>query len=229
MTLTNLFDLGLRLLAPPRCAACDSPLARDVVFCPPCAASVLPPPLTVDWGRSASGYGGAVATAIVRFKFGARPDLARPLGHLMVRAMRGGTASPPLRGSLGPLCPHHHGASRTFDVVVPVPLHRTRLRERGYNQAALIGRVVAQLLKCAFEPLALERIRATAAQALLGAHERKQNVEGGFRARKDRLIRGRRVLLVDDVRTTGSTLDACRAALLLEGAVDPYFITMAQA
>ncbi len=202
-------EVVLRLLAPPRCAACDASLERDVVFCRGCAATVLPaPPFsgTAD-ADAAAAYGGAVANALVRFKYAGRSDLARPLAHLML----------PLTKALD------------VDLVTAVPLHRERLRERGYNQAALLARPIAEHLGRRFEPLALARVRATAPQASLSAEERVLNVAHVFSVRQPRAVNGKRVLLVDDVRTTGATLAGCAGALMTAGAVHVRFLTVAQA
>ncbi len=206
---SSLAGAALRVLAPPRCAACDAPLARDVIFCPPCAETVIAAPRH-GGGCSAAAYGGAIASSIVRFKFQGRTDLARPLSHLLMRALADGG---------GPAC----------DVVLAVPLHRARLHERGYNQAALLARPVAAYLARPFEPLAIRRVRPTLAQAKLGAEDRIANVRGGFRVADPVLVRRRSVLLVDDVRTTGATLDGCRTALIEAGARQVRFLTLAQA
>ena len=201
-------ELVLRLLAPPRCAACDQSLPHDSIFCAACAATVvLLPRAYTDAAIAAAVYGGAVAAAIVRFKYSGRTDLARPLAHLML----------PLTAKLA------------VDVVVPVPLHGDRLRERGYNQAALLARPVAERLRRPFAPLALGRLRETAAQASLSACERRSNVADAFSVRQPRAVAGKRVLLVDDVRTTGATLAACATPLVAAGAKHVHFLTVAQA
>jgi ComF family protein len=192
------FDVFASILAPPRCAACDAPVPRLAVFCPPCAS-------TVEVGGHGSDdaafvYGGAVAQAIVRMKYESRPDLARPLGDLLWRSIAPRTAA--LRDVL----------------VVPVPLHPSRLAERGYNQSSLLARRVARHLGAPFAPLALARGRDTPKQATLDREARLANVAGAFRTREAARVCGRAVLLVDDVATTGATLEACAHALRAAGA-----------
>lgn len=180
----------LSILAPNRCAACDAETRADAAFCTPCA-------LTIERTDEASApfvYGGALASAITRFKYLPVPELARPLGALLATEAR--------------------TRSIDVDVVVPVPLHPTRLFERGFNQAALLARPVARALGVAFLPRALRRTRITAKQADLDRSARLENVAGAFVAR-DRMTQ--RILLIDDVRTTGATQDACANALRAAG------------
>ncbi len=192
------FDAFASVLAPPRCAACDSPVPRLAVFCPSCASTV-----EVDGhggGDAAFVYGGAVAQAIVRMKYESRPDLARPLGDLLWRSIA--SRAEALRDVL----------------VVPVPLHPSRLAERGFNQSSLLARRVAGHLGAPFAPLALARGRDTPKQATLDREARLANVAGAFRTREPARVCGRAVLLVDDVATTGATLQACAHALRAAGA-----------
>lgn len=198
------FEALLGVLAPPRCAACDAGVRLLAVFCPSCAQSAAKASPGEGPTSAALVYGGAVARAITRMKYEERPDLARPLGDLLWRALGPQRAS--LRGA----------------VVVPVPLHPSRLAERGFNQSALLARRVALHLRGPFAPRALARIRETEQQAVLDRAARVANVAGAFEARSARgsaLVHGRLVLLVDDVSTTGATLDACEKALYRAGAL----------
>jgi ComF family protein len=193
-------ELLASVVAPPRCAACDVHVPILAVFCAACASTVEVAGDAVPSRFAAFAYGGAVARAIARLKYERRADLARPLGDL-------------LRRSLEP-----HAPTLRCAVVVPVPLHPSRLAERGFNQSALIGRRVALGLDAAFAPLALARIRNTPQQAALDRQGRIANVAGAFRIRQRERVRERAVLLVDDVRTTGATVDACAGVLMAAGA-----------
>jgi ComF family protein len=190
------FEFVVSLLAPPRCAACDVRVTLGAAFCRGCAASVER--ARVDDPRTIAAflYGGAVARAIVRFKYERRPDLARPLGDLLWRAVE------------------PHASALAGAVVVPVPLHRVRLAERGFNQAALIAGRLARHLGSPVACLALARVRDTPQQAALDRRTRLANVAGAFRVCVPARVRGRAVLLVDDVCTTGATLGACAHALV---------------
>jgi ComF family protein len=188
------------LLSPLRCAACDAALRQRALLCPLCASTVI------RWKRGGSPiafghYGGALASALLRLKYGNRPDLGPALGQLL---------RPVVLSQL---------ASSDVDLVVPVPVPYARLVERGYNQAALIARPLASALSARLEPRALARRDGSVKQASLNRRDRLKNLQGAFLLRDGRTLGGRRVLLVDDVSTTGATLDACRALLQEGGAV----------
>jgi ComF family protein len=196
-------DLFGSLLAPARCAACDARVGVGAAFCAACATEVLRAPAGPhETGSPVAAflYGGAVATAIARMKYGARPDLARPLGDLLWRALE--PCAEALRGV----------------VVVPVPLHPTRLAERGFNQAALLAHRIARHLGAPVAARALVRERDTVRQVVLDRDARLVNVANAFRVRAKAPLRGRAVLLLDDVCTTGATLRACADALRAGGA-----------
>ncbi len=208
-----LLNLLASALAPARCAACDVHVARRAVFCPACASTTERPLQAAGdpCALAAFVYGGALARAITRFKYEGRPDLARPLGDLLWLAIA--PHAPELRGSL----------------VVPVPLHATRLAERGYNQAALLANRIAGRLDAPVRAVALARTRDTPGQATLGRSNRLSNVTHAFRVRKPGAVAGRAILLIDDVRTTGSTLRSCALALVQAGAASVRTAVLAQA
>jgi ComF family protein len=114
------------------------------------------------------------------------------------------------------------------DVIVPVPLHAARFRERGYNQAALLAHELARYTGLTVDEQTLVRKRATAPQTKLDAKQQKENVHAAFSCSGDTLA-GKRVLLIDDVCTTGATLEACAIALLESGAHSVQALTLARA
>ena len=209
-------DAALGVLLAPACAACDrlldAPLQGPV--CAACwrgiqivmqqdAAAGEP----IDAWQAAGEYDGALRAIIHAFKYDGRRSLAAPLGALVRE-----------RGA---------GLLRRADLVVPVPLHPWRRLRRGFNQADDLARHL-DVPVCR----ALWRMRATAPQTALDPAERRRNVRAAFRlspfVRRARLA-GARLVLVDDVRTTGATLDACAAVLKEAGARDVSAVTIARA
>lgn len=190
--------MAAELVAPSRCVACDEYVGSRVVFCGACAPSVLRAGRQPEAQYAVFAYGGAVSTAVTRFKYGGRFDLGSRLGPLMAEEI----------ADRGP----------AVDLVVPVPLHPSRLAERGYDQAAILAAPVARRLDVPFAPRGLVRTRATPPQASLDRAARLENIASAFRCRVPRAIREKRVLVVDDVRTTGGTLAACAKVLTAAGA-----------
>lgn len=191
----------LALLAPHHCVACDQPSDPSAPFCDPCATLLEP----ASDPTAVFEYGGAVADAIRRFKYDGRSELGVPLGVLMADA-----------------------ASRAglhVDAVVPVPLHWRRRRKRGYDQAALLARPIAKALGVPARLRGLRRVRNTPSQVELPFRERQQNVAGAFAPA--RLRRVGRALLVDDVRTTGATLESAAEALRVGGVSEVCTLVLA--
>ena len=193
----------LELLAPTPCLGCDEPLrGHEAELCPACAPGLIP------WqGCSAAfEYGGPLSEAIHRYKYEDRSELAPRLGRLMLAELAS-TGLP------------------TVDVVLPVPLHWKRRRERGYDQAALLAAELARGLGLPFRARWLRRVRATASQVGLSEIEREKNVSRAFYAAP--APGPLRVLLVDDVRTTGATLRSAREALRTAGFASVRSFTLA--
>lgn len=115
------------------------------------------------------------------------------------------------------------------DAVMPVPLFARRFQARGYNQAAVLAEALARRLNRCYDARTLERVRDTPKQAWLSGEKRRLNVRDAFAVRRPRFVRGRTVLLVDDVTTTGATLGACAQALGAAGAVQVWCATVARA
>src|SRR5688572_4095455 len=154
---------------------------------------------------------GFVRKLVHDFKYGGQQHLRHPLAEWLGETMRDAR----LR-------------DRRFDLIVPVPLHPARKRERGFNQATLLAELLAAKLKLPLRPV-LERIRYTTTQTAYDRAERIENLQDAFRLRKNRDVRGLRVLLIDDVLTTGSTLSECARVLKAAGAISVYAATAARA
>jgi ComF family protein len=220
--------MALDLLFPPRCAGCGR---LGTLWCQACQAGVEPihspvcplcghpyagaglcpecrlRPSHLDAIAATAVFGGPLRQAIHRFKYGDGHALAPILGARLVETWR-------QRGL-------------TADRVIPVPLHAQRLAERGYNQSALLARVLAAGVGAPLDETLLVRRRATEQQALLNAVQRRKNVYEAFVCQGS--AAGLRIVLVDDVCTTGSTLEASAAALRAAGAASVSALTLARA
>ena len=220
----------LDVLLPPHCLTCDSPVTAPGQFCPACftrtsfvtaplcgccgvpfeaagqggldavceGCRAHPPP----WGaaRAALRYDDQARRLLMPFKYGDRIEVARALAPFMARA-----------GA---------GLLRQADLLVPVPLHRRRLLSRRYNQAALLAQALSRV---SGRPAVLDGLRRVRPTATLGGRsgaQRRAELAGAFQVRPSRAARldGARVLLVDDVLTSGATAEACTQALLDAGA-----------
>ena len=205
----SLFDHLLNLVFPPRCEVCRRGCAE--ALCAECFSQIrfTRPHMGI---HTVSIYEGTVRAAIHRFKFKKRRRLAEPLGVLLVRYL----GSNPLL-SMGEI-----------EVIVPVPLHRKRLRQRGFNQAELLAAVVSRYFEVPVVPV-LERVRDTRAQFGLARMARFRNVAGAFRVSDVEAVSGRRVMLLDDIYTTGSTIAECSRALHKAGARRVEVLTLSRA
>ena len=227
----------LDTIVPPLCLACQAPLASHDALCSGCWREIdfiRPPlcerlglPLSYDSGagtlsalavaeppiygraRAVARHTGVMRQLIHDLKFRDRQDARRLFGRWMAEAGRELIAE--------------------ADVLVPVPLHRMKLLRRRFNQAALLAGELAQLTARPVAPLALERRRKTASQLGLTREQRRENVSRAFAVpdRRAGLVRGRRVLLIDDVITTGATISAATAALLDAGATNVDVLALA--
>jgi ComF family protein len=194
-------------LPPPLCDRCGDPLPlwRHVSLPAAACARCRRAPRHVSRARAIGRYEGALRAIVHAFKYDGRRSLAKPLAALM-RAQ----GSDILAGA---------------DLIVPVPLHFARRRVRGFNQAADLAHHLGKPVLAR----ALRRVRSTVSQASLPAARRHANVRGAFVAtRAARRVRGTVVLLVDDVSTTGATLEACARALKSAGALEVRALTAAR-
>lgn len=200
----------VRFITPPHCDRLGIPLTYDTGGTQVSAAAVADPP-DYDRARVATHFMGPVRVLVHRLKYQDRLESRRLLARWMAVAGR-----------------EIIGAG---DVLVPVPLSRKRLLARRFNQAALLGLELERLTGLPHAPLALARLKDTVQQVGLTAAQRKLNVRGAFRvpASGRALIAGRRVLLIDDVVTTGATADACARALKRSGALSVDLIAIARA
>jgi ComF family protein len=197
-------------IKPPFCDTCSEPFEGDITqrfSCANCAHRVLHFECAVAAYRSRA----VVRRIIHEFKYGHQIHLRHPVADWLSEALRDARLD-----------------GRRFDVVVPVPLHPTRKRERGFNQAELLVELLSAHAGLTMSN-ALERIRYTTTQTAFDRTERMENLHNAFRLRKKAHVRGLRVLLIDDVLTTGSTLSECARVLKAAGAISVHAATAARA
>jgi ComF family protein len=206
-------EAAIERIRPPMCESCGEPFDPRAQAAPRCARCRRPGPKPISVARSAAYYEGPLVAAIRRFKYHGQMVLWRPLADLMVEALGTGGAE-----AMDPA---------SIDVVCAVPLHESRLRERGFNQSALLAEAVAAAIGRPATGL-LDRTRPTPPQVDLPAQSRAANVRGAFAPRLAEAIEGRCVLLVDDLFTTGATLAECARALRRAGAADVRVLTLAR-
>lgn len=187
----------------PRCALPFRARGSTSHLCEDCSRQ--PPPFrqVVAVGL----YQGALKEALLRFKYSAHVELDRPLAALLAAALE--------------------GSAWQADLLVPVPLHVKKLRQRGFNQALLLTRLLACHLRKPLEKTLLERCSMAHSQQGLSARARRGNLRGAFYC--NRQLAGERLLLVDDVMTTGATLASCSQALLDAGASSVDALVVARA
>lgn len=230
----KLFHQVLDLLLPPRCISCQTIVTMDKTLCehcwgeanficaPFCKCCGLPFEFDVPDGalcldcarqrppfveaRSVFAYDDFSRRLVLSFKHGDRPDLAPTLAHWMARS------APTM--------------IEQSDVILPVPLHWRRLMARRFNQAALLSKEISTLTQTPWRTDLLHRVRNTTPQGHLSRIARQKNLKNAFSCRKS--IHGMRVLLIDDVLTTGATLLNCTNALHKAGALEVRVLTLAR-
>ena len=222
-TLENILDF----LYPPSCYGCGAPLIANFLLCykcneqlkptnyslcAVCEQPILPGEIScsvhseatdeepVLFVRPITEFNDVVRRCLHGLKYQGRADIGEYLGNILGRLVR----DDPL--------------FKDFDVLVPIPIHKVRRRERGYNQSEILGERIAHFTKIIYRNDIAERVRWTKSQTTLGKDERKTNVAGVFRIRRPELIRGNNVLIVDDVVTTGATTKSLAYELRRAGA-----------
>jgi ComF family protein len=240
-------DWAIDWLYPPRCRACAGRIfgRDDEYFCRACWAKIdlIGHPLCTTCGRPFPDTGGddhscgtclerppqflqarswacyprqelaehPLRQAVQKFKYGRRVSLGKPLGRLLARGCR------------------QFVNAWDADLILAVPLHSKRLRWRGFNQSVLLARQLSRAYGIAMDPMLLRRVKETPPQTQLNEEERRRNVRGVFALAHGRSVAGKRILLVDDVYTSGATVNECSRALKRNGAKWVYVLTLARA
>jgi ComF family protein len=218
---------------PPRCAGCGAIMAEVHTFCPECwkqldflgaggcetcglplelagssvCAGCLAQPPRIARTRAAVAYGELSRGLAIRLKYGRKVAVAKTMARYMAALVGDGDSS---------------------RMLIPVPLHRTRLWVRGFNQSQLVASELSRRLRIPAHPFALRRIRRTPPLKGMSALQRRKAVAGAFKVRDKSVVAGKTVILVDDVLTTGSTAEACARTLKRAGAVRVELVSWAR-
>jgi len=214
------FLISLRdFIFPPVCFGCGEKEVENALICPDCLNALYRYPLPVHGGakdmvthvRSLGQYAPPFLTLVHELKYRGRTRLAPLLGDALTSLMM------------------TDGLLKHADLLVPIPLHPARRRERGYNQSELLARRVSQLTGIPISG-ALRRVKNTKTQArIVDPAKRRDNLKGAFAVDKEAMLKDKQVILIDDVTTTGATLDAAAQVLNQAGAGAVYALVIAQA
>ncbi len=197
---------NISFISPPICESCGTPMVSATSFCRQCRNNPLQ---YIDGIRTVSYFeNNPIRPAIHSLKYNNHKAVASILGKFLVDT--------------------YQRYNLIVDVIIPVTLHPSRFRERGYNQSELLATQVGNILGLPINTTTLQRTRKTESQMQLGADKRRQNVANAFTCCNQELL-GQAVLLIDDVCTTGSTLDACARALKQSGVASVWGLTLAKA
>jgi ComF family protein len=202
------FD-GFIVITPPYCSVCGRPFESSIEDVHTCEGCLLKTP---DYTKIMVPYlyDGSLMTAIHQFKYGGKSHMSPALAFLLM--------------------PFAERLLEEIDngLIMPVPLHPKRLRERGFNQSLLLARHIAASLSIELDFLSLRRIKYTLPQAGLKKAERRKNVRRAFELRDTKVVKGRHIILVDDVTTTGNTLNECARVLRKAGCKEVYCLVLAR-
>jgi ComF family protein len=200
----------IKFIASPICICCGIPFSGTGEPDHLCGECIISPP-AFSSARAVFQYKSTLLETIHRFKYNERVFLGKILGKIMAEY------------------PYPAFNIKDFTLVVPVPLHSKRLRERGFNQSVILAREISRCLQIPLDFLALKRNIHTEPQVRLGKKQRSSNVRGAFDVSDSSKIRDRKIILVDDVYTTGSTIKECSRVLMKNEASSVAVLTVARA
>lgn len=194
--------LTLSPIAEPRCKKCGRPVNEEQEFCLDCSREKR----SFREGRGIFLYTESMQKTILLYKYGGRREYARFLGEAMISYGRA------------------EMKRWKIDLIVPIPLHKKKLRQRGFNQTELLANLMSERLGVDTDREILIKVIPTRSQKKLDEKERRRNLKEAFEVRKN--VRNLRILLIDDVYTTGSTIDAAASCLVQAGASEVFFLTL---
>jgi ComF family protein len=195
---------GIEFLGLGGCGTCGLPLSGTEMDC--CAACLADPP-RIERARAAVAYDDMTRGLALKLKYGRKVAVAKTMARFMAPLVEAGDGRA---------------------ILAPVPLHRARLWQRGFNQSAIVARELSRSIGLAHDPMLLKRTKSTPPLRGMSGSERRRVVAGAFAVRDPAAVAGRTVILVDDVFTTGSTADACARTLLNGGAARVHLVSWAR-
>ncbi len=208
----DFFDVFLNFLFPSKCVICGK---IGDILCNECFSKIkhypqqkINPPLNVDLMIVCGYYDGILKKLIRKFKFSKKKSLYLPLSHFVEDCLKDTN--------------YFH----SVDLITSVPLHKNRLKERGFNQSELIAKHLSNFLNLPYEENILERTKETSFMYNLSKNDRKRNVKGVFSVNRN--IKGLKILIVDDILTTGATLSEVALEMKRKGANSVYALTVAR-
>ena len=187
------------------CLRCDSAISSDANYCVNCKNSAP----QYKRNKSVFLYDGVVKKFVRQLKFDNKKFYASTLSNFIAS--------------------EYVKLNKDFDIIIPVPIHKDREKRRGYNQATLLCTSLKEKLKLNVDENVLTKERATRSQAYLSREEREKNLEDAFKVVDRKLVKGKTILLVDDVFTTGTTINECAKTLRSAGAKEVHSLTLAHA
>ena len=200
----------VRWIEPPLCTVCGVPFASPEAGEHPCGTCRTKRRYFTT-ARALGSYQGVLQEAIHRWKYEERMSIARLFGQWMTEGLQ------------------RFWGSSFFDLLIPVPLHVSRLRERGFNQALLLADEISHRTGIPCEKRLLLKIKPTVPQIHLSGGEREKGIKGVFRVAQEDRVQKKSILLIDDVFTTGATVNECSKVLLASGAQRVDVLTLAHA
>lgn len=200
----------IRWIEPPFCSVCGVPFVSSQVENHPCGSCTLRK-RAFHMARALGYYEGTLRLAIQKWKYQERSSLTSFFGEMMGEGF------------------FQYWSPSTIDLLLPVPLHPKRLRERGFNQSLLLAKALSNRTKIPYQKRLLQKVHPTPPLMELHARERERVIKGSFRVVKKEEVVGKSILLVDDVYTTGATVNECAKVLLAAGANRVDVFTLAHA
>ncbi|WP_058485998.1 ComF family protein [Defluviitalea phaphyphila] len=232
-----LIDIILNIIYPPKCIFCNTiiPIQKEKGICDDCKKSLpfikekvcqkcgkpidnieerntcfdcIKYPPIYDKGWALLVYEGIVRDMIYRFKYGGHKEYAVYLGVLMANKIK------------------NENIKEKFDLIIPIPMHLKKKRIRGYNQSEELAKIISKQLKIPIDITILTRIKETKPQSGLSITQRKNNLKKAFKIKQNTDLKGKKILLIDDIYTTGSTINTCANILKKKGVKKVCFLSL---